>query len=551
MAIDIENLQFPHKGYYKLGVNYSINNLVFYNGSTWEAQINQATEIPSNSSTQWVEVLKGADNIDKKIIDLYTNDLETNPLNIHKRVSSLSINNNGTSSNVHYLMAIKKIKASGYGDPSSTGAGDKTTRYLPNSVHSEDDADFVKIFSGSNAGFGLTKQGSVYSWGFNGDGQLGHGDTDNRIVASKIQYFDSLGERIVEVMPSRPKTDIGNCTFFISDKGNLYGCGINTNYILGDGTTTQRTTPIPIILNKNISGVSISAANDSGVCAWSNDGLFYVWGANLNSSLGLGNTSVVQYPILHPYMRDVKKGIITSGPNNAQTSSAATMVVLKTNGEVWSVGSNLYGQLGVGDTVNRIYFTQVTQFPQGAIFPPPIPNIDNIYMSGGVYSVVVAKDYDGRIWLWGYNGRGQIGNSGTLTKSTPYDYYYSYFGVRKIKDVVILGDRTATTVYLLSNDGDVYASGYGAYGQTGTGTANIINSLSKKVLGVKGEIAEIGGITRSAVETTESNLSRSCFIVRYKDGRVSACGDARITGATGVRTDTNSNPILTLEYVKF
>ncbi|MCF6152288.1 MAG: RCC1 repeat-containing protein, partial [Candidatus Kuenenia stuttgartiensis] len=69
-------------------------------------------------------------------------------------------------------------------------------------------------------------------------------------------------------------------------------------------------------------------------------------------------------------------------------------------------GSNSYGQLGDGTTINRLTPVQVSGLT------------DAIAIAGGDYHTIALKS-DNTVWAWGSNSYGQLGDVSTANSLTP------------------------------------------------------------------------------------------------------------------------------------
>src|SRR5947207_1687366 len=112
-----------------------------------------------------------------------------------------------------------------------------------------------------SAGFehtcGLTTAGVAYCWGQGYDGKLGDGTTTERLtpvrVASDVR-FATVGA--------------GNThSCGVTDAGVMYCWGFNGVGEVGDGTTTQHLTPVLAAGGLNFAAVGLSAAHNCGVTA--------------------------------------------------------------------------------------------------------------------------------------------------------------------------------------------------------------------------------------------------------------------------------------------
>lgn len=127
-------------------------------------------------------------------------------------------------------------------------------------------------------------------------------------------------------------------------------------------------------------------------------------------------------------------------------------LILKKNGEVFVIGGSRKGGLGLGDEVQTVQ--KLTKIDK-------LEHIVKI-VSGSEFNV--ALDAKGKMWSWGLNNYGQLGNTSMLTNSQP-------------KMIHIPGNRVVTDVSCGENfclastsEGDVLSWGCGCYGQLGQGT---------------------------------------------------------------------------------
>ncbi|MGI5892760.1 MAG: hypothetical protein ACOX7H_08580 [Bacillota bacterium] len=118
--------------------------------------------------------------------------------------------------------------------------------------------------------------------------------------------------------------------------------------------------------------------------------------------------------------------------------------VLKSDGTLWTWGSNNNGQLGDGTNID--------------IETPKKVMDDVATFSIGEGSILALKN-DGTLWTWGDNYMGQLGN-GTFTKSnTP----------QKIMDDVVYAHHESCSCVAIKKDGSVWSWGCNAYGELGVG----------------------------------------------------------------------------------
>src|SRR3989338_5085700 len=135
-------------------------------------------------------------------------------------------------------------------------------------------------------------------------------------------------------------------TIAIKTDWTLWAWGFNNYGQLGDGTTTNRSSPTQIGSGTNWSSVS---AGGYHTVAIKTDGTLWVWGNNGNGKLGDGTTTDRYSPVQ-----------IGSGTNWSSVSTGGHhTIAIKTDGTLWAWGYNVYGGLGDGTTTDRTTPTQI------------------------------------------------------------------------------------------------------------------------------------------------------------------------------------------------
>ena len=193
-----------------------------------------------------------------------------------------------------------------------------------------------KHVSGHSDGFTAIKtDGTIWTWGWNGSGRLGLGDTTDRSSPTQIGALTTW---------SKLGTNNGN-TWAIKTDGTLWTWGQNASGECLTGNTTSQSSPI-----------QIGAATDwvevgnvgGGFGAINSSGQLYVAGANGNGNLGLGDTTDRSSLVQVGSDTDWSK---IFGETDAQTSR-----ILKTDNTLWGAGNNDSsggGTLGDGTTVDK------------------------------------------------------------------------------------------------------------------------------------------------------------------------------------------------------
>ncbi|MHB8840376.1 MAG: RCC1 domain-containing protein, partial [Candidatus Aquicultor sp.] len=110
-------------------------------------------------------------------------------------------------------------------------------------------------------------------------------------------------------------------------------------------------------------------------------------------------------------------GTLTVASANEATQSVAPQIAsggyhalaLASDGTVWGWGNNMYGQLGNGSTT--------TDTPIRT--PVRVISITGVTAIAAGYCYSLALTSDGKVWAWGQNNYGQLGNSTTTNSSIP------------------------------------------------------------------------------------------------------------------------------------
>ena len=123
----------------------------------------------------------------------------------------------------------------------------------------------------------LSDDRSIWCWGSNKYGQVGDGTTTERLTPTRTG-FTQLPYGVF----ANPD---GSSFYALNQYGWLYAWGRNDKGQLGDGTTTDRSTPTRVPGPSNITQLVAGAAH---VCVTTFDGAVMCWGANEKGQVGDG-----------------------------------------------------------------------------------------------------------------------------------------------------------------------------------------------------------------------------------------------------------------------
>ncbi|CAK8722278.1 hypothetical protein GCAAIG_11925 [Candidatus Electronema halotolerans] len=276
----------------------------------------------------------------------------------------------------------------------------------------------------------IQSDGSLWTWGWNEHGQLGDGTTTERHSPVRI---GTDSDWKAAAAGGGVSSGMGH-TVALKQDGSLWAWGDNASGQLGDGTTMERHSPVRIGTDSDWKDVTAAGGH---TVALKEDGSLWAWGWNGNGQLGDGTATDRHSPV-------------RIGTDNDWKDVAAGMyhtAALKNNGSIWTWGYNYYGQLGNGTTTPRSTPGQAGTDSDWR----------NIFHGGRL-----ALKNEASLWSWGYNGYGQIGDGTTEHKYSPVQV--------GTDNNWLVADGGGGHVIALKTDGSLWSWGYNANGQLGDGT---------------------------------------------------------------------------------
>lgn len=235
---------------------------------------------------------------------------------------------------IYHTLALKTdgtLWAWGFNVAGQLGLGDTNPRYVPTRVGSGSDWYTVAV-GRSYSTLALKRDGTLWAWGSNGDGQLGLGDTDERHLP--VQVGGDSDWRMV--------MGGGQHTLALKEDGSLWAWGAGGDGQLGLGGAVDQSS-LPLRVGTATDWSAIDAGYGHSVALKAN-GSLWAWGGNGWGELGLGDTYNFVYMPLQVGNEADWIAVKSGGGHN---------LTVKSDGSLWSWGYNLGGQLGVGDYDNR------------------------------------------------------------------------------------------------------------------------------------------------------------------------------------------------------
>jgi alpha-tubulin suppressor-like RCC1 family protein len=325
----------------------------------------------------------------------------------------------------------------------------------------------VAIAGGCGHGMALDSTGRVWTWGANDNGQLGDGTTNASSAPVQVKNLADV------------TAIAGGCTYSMAldSTGRVWAWGSNRIGDPGDGSTLRGSVPAQV---KDLTGVVAIAGNHGHSMALDSTGRVWAWGSNWNGELGDGTTNDSPTPV---QVKDLSGVVAIAG-------SCGHNMALDSTGRVWAWGLNGRGALGDGTTDN-------------SSVPVQVKNLSGVVTIAGGCEHSMALDSTGRVWAWGSNLHGELGDSFTFGSSTPVLMSNNHL----FRAVAITGGRGFSLA--LDSDGRVWAWGDNDDGELGDGTINRV---------VPNRVSDIAGITSIAAGEQHS-------LALDLDGRAWSWGD--------------------------
>lgn len=303
------------------------------------------------------------------------------------------------------LKADGTVWAWGYNKYNQLGDGTTTNRFYPVQVSLL--TNIIALGSRAYHSLAIKADGTVWAWGTNRCGELGNGVADSN-------YDNYVPNQVQGVSDPIMVTAGYEFSVALLQNHTLVAWGKNNGGQLGDGTTTERHLPVPVVDINNVAWVS---AGWGQVVAVKSDGTVWTWGSNLwgGTYSGCGLLGDGVDCTTEPYR--TTPGQVTGLPAGVKADRAwggdGHTAVMMADGTVWAFGSNQAGQLGTGS------------FTTQSLIPVQVQGLSDVVD-------MTARDFhnqailaDGSVWSWGSGLSGELGdgswvNSAVPVKVTPF-----------------------------------------------------------------------------------------------------------------------------------
>lgn len=324
---------------------------------------------------------------------------------------------------------------------------------------------------------GLTPACRVLATGRNNFGQLGDGTTTERTTPVPFLLPTSESARHVEIASGGTAPGVSVLTY----SGRVFSAGLNNHGQLGDGTTIDRATPTAFALPPGEVAIDVVAAGNSTFVLTSSGKVFGA-GRNNKGQLGDGTFTSRSIPVAMLLPAGTKAVKVIPGVES-------TYAILD-DGRLVGTGGNYFGQLGQGNTVDT---------PTPVVFTMPVGEaaVDAVESSDALFVLTAS----GQVYGAGTNGFGQLGDGTTTNALTPVR-----FGLPAGETATTLFPGEDST-FVLTASANLYGSGLNTRGQLGDGTTTPRSTPVRFMLPADQTIASIHvGLDRVYVVTATGRV---------------------------------------------
>jgi alpha-tubulin suppressor-like RCC1 family protein len=316
------------------------------------------------------------------------------------------------------------------------------------------DTNWAEVRAGVAHSVARKTDGSVWTWGYNPDGELGLG---NFTTGPSLPTLVTNANLLIASVPSITAIAAGDYhVLALRSDGTLWTWGYNGNNELGQGNSTSLSNPTRIGTATSWSAIAAGGRSSMGL----QGGSLFAWGRNVYGQLGIGNFSDASTP--QPVV-----GAATDWAKIAMGVYDAFGIKGGTTepGKLYGWGYNNEGEVGNGESG--------TSALRNAPTPVGLPSDVWLAVSAGdgialaIKSATDTSAASGTLWAWGYNAYGQLGAGDTGNRATP-----TQIGTLATWRSVAAGAALAYNAFAIQTDNSLWAWGRNSTGQLGVGSAS-------------------------------------------------------------------------------
>ena len=244
-------------------------------------------------------------------------------------------------------------------------------------------------------GLALLDSGEIAAWGMNNYGQCtGLADPNWR---ARVIHVTGLpkDDSIVSVATA------ADSSFAVTASGRVYAWGTNRDGNLGDGTLVSRNTAARVLFPEGVR-IAVIRPGWNLMIALSDDGRLFKWGTDLD---GVFTTPV-----------DIT-GLLPAGERIISLANFHHRLVLMESGRIFAWGANFAGELGDGTTTPAARPVEVKSSDALAGV-----RLREVHVGD---RVSMALSEDGRVFAWGLNDQGSLGDGTGRHSALPVEVLFA------------------------------------------------------------------------------------------------------------------------------
>lgn len=323
----------------------------------------------------------------------------------------------------------------GGGSFGQLGHGDRVSLSLPSAVECLRSKRITHVSLGTTHSAALSSSGQVYTWGYGGDGRLGHGDASDCLAPKQIKSLSDAC--IIQVVCGELHTAA------LASDGKVYTWGLGNDGRLGHGSRESCSEPRHLeFLDDH--GVKQVACGGMHTACLTSKGVVWTWGLGKDGRLGHGSQEDQLAPTCVEALSGTRIMQVACGGHHTAARGAG--------GRLWTWGFDDDGRLGHGA-------------PGHQFTPAVVEQLTGIHVSAvacGCWHSAALSD-EGAVYTWGSCKSGQLGHGDRQTLAAPRLALQGKGG-----GIVAIACGTAHTAALTAS-GDVYTWGKAEAGRLGHG----------------------------------------------------------------------------------
>lgn len=298
------------------------------------------------------------------------------------------------------------------------GLGDLVNRVSPVQITALTNITKISVGGAASNAHVLTMNttNQLMVWGYNGQGQLGLGDTVNRTVPTLV-----VGKTVTDINAmgvGAAATAFGFSQIIVA--GALQTSGYNAQGVVGDNTTVNKLIFTATTLGHTTITKLVKSNGDNAHAAYiTSIKELWVDGGNVSGELGTGNTTQSNVFIKPTFAGQGKIVSAKIAGGGGAAGIPVNIFALDEDGILWGNGYDIHGQTGQGGAASTNLFRKI---------PLPEPIVDYEITDATTLAGAAVQPYahyalgiSGRLYAWGGGTQGQLGNGMILNAFTPVE----------------------------------------------------------------------------------------------------------------------------------